>query len=324
MSKFFDISKLKTLAAGLVASGKKNAPTLMTAGSIIAGWVGVYIFWKESRKVEQKIEFEEALLNADEDIDILPEERKKLPTKEKLILYAQYCWPAAVLGLTSTGLAIGANSINLSRLAEMALLTQFMTDKDEKQKKLIEKLKGEVGDKKFLEMKDELRDEEYPREDILKEVEKIGVGSGKTLFIDQVTGNHFTADILDVTTGIANFNSRLKEKRTKAVRDRMGDAFFSSDNPWSLDLDKESEVYSTLDVSVFMQCIGETPSDEDAGIGELLEFRYYGGGGDVVKPNQILQYKKYTDPESGLPVVCYLDYRELLSPTSELLERNPI
>ena len=49
MSKWFDISKLKTLAAGLVASGKKNAPTLMTAGSIALGWLGVYFFWKESR-----------------------------------------------------------------------------------------------------------------------------------------------------------------------------------------------------------------------------------------------------------------------------------
>ena len=324
MSKFFDISKLKAVAAGLVASGKKNAPSLMTAGSIIAGWVGVYIFWKESKKVEQKIEFEEALLNADEDSDILPEDRKKLPVKEKVILYAQYCWPAAVLGLTSTGLAIGANSISVSRLAEMALLTQFMTDKDEKQKKLIEKLKAEVGDKKFLEMKDKMIDEEYSREDILKEVEKIGPGSGKTLFIDKVTGNRFTADILDVTTGIANFNSRLKEKRTKAVRERMGDAFFASDNPWSLDLDRESEVYSTLDLSVFMQCVGETPKDEDQRLGELLEFRYYGGGGDVVKPNQVLEYKKYTDPESGLPIVCYLDYVDLLSPTGELIERNPI
>ena len=115
----FNMTKLKGLVTAAVASGKKNAPTLMTAGSIALGWIGVYFFWKESKKVEQKIEFEEALLNADEDADMDIEKRKTLPVKEKLILYAQYCWPSAVMGLTSTGLAIGANSINLSRLAEI-------------------------------------------------------------------------------------------------------------------------------------------------------------------------------------------------------------
>ena len=106
MSKWFDISKLKTLAAGIVASGKKNAPTLMTAGSIALGWLGVYFFWKESRKVEQKIEFEEALLNADEDSDILPEDRIKLPTKEKLI------------SLRPVLLAGGGNGLNFDRTCD--------------------------------------------------------------------------------------------------------------------------------------------------------------------------------------------------------------
>lgn len=324
MSGWIDISKLKGLVTAAVASGKKNAPTLMTAGSIALGWLGVYFFWKESKKVEQKIEFEEALLNADEDADVDIEKRKTLPVKEKLILYAQYCWPSAVMGLTSTGLAIGANSINLSRLAEMALLTQFVTNREEDKNKLIEKLKTEIGEKKFEEMRNEMVDEDYPKEDILEEVNQIGPGSGKTLFIDKVTHNRFSADILEVTTGIADFNSRLKEKRNKALSQRLGDAFFASDSPWSTDLDRESDLYSSMDLEVFLQCIGETGREDECRLGELLEFRYYGGGGDVIKPNQILKYKDYTDPDSGLPVVCYLDYGELLSPTAELLERNPL
>lgn len=316
MSKFFDISKLKAIAAGLVASGKKNAPSLMTAGSIVAGWVGVYIFWKESRKVEQKIEFEEALLNADEDSDILPEDRKKLPVKEKLILYTQYCWPAAVLGLTSTGLAIGANSISVSRLAEMALLTQFMTDKDEKQKKLIEKLKGEVGDKKFLEMKDELLEEEYPREDISKEVTS-RPANGEVLFIDEVMGRRFRKSMSDVQQGVYEFNNRMKEKYNRAVKRAIGDAFYSSDNPY------EDKIYSALDVEVFQQCIGEIGRNEHCALGELLEFRCYDGESDTFPwtDESIVRFKEYVDPVTGFPAVCYLDYRDLLHPAEELLDR---
>ena len=325
MSKWFDISKLKSIAAGLVASGKKNAPTLMTAGSIALGWLGVYFIWQESRKVEQKIEFEEAMLNADEDSDILPEERKKLPTKEKLILYAQYCWPAAVMGLTSTGLAIGANSINLSRLAEMALLTQFMTDKDEKQKKLIEKLKGEVGDKKFAEMKDELRDEEYPEEEIQKERIKLGPGTGNALIIDEDMHKTFPARVEDVRRGIDKINKRLQDDYDRAIDSHGNGAFDETDWPF------DGGPYSRVDLDTFLKYIGEIPMysrDNNGGLGDVLEFKYYGGGkyhvhSDLIKWNDIASYdERFIDPETGLPVVVFLDYRDLLTPTSELIERN--
>ena len=320
-----DISwnKIKGLAAGLLASGKKNAPTLMTAGSVVMGWTAVYIFWKQGRKAEKKIEYEESLLNADLDSDTPLEDLRKLPIKDKFIIYLQYCWMAALLGIGSTGLAIGANGLNLSRLTEMALLTQFMTDKDDKQQKLIEKLKAEVGEKKFVEMKEELREEQFPKEEVMKAV-TAAPANGQTLFIDVVTGKKFRASILDVTNGIAEFNERLKDRRKEAVRKRIGDAFYvSSDMPWGTDEDAASDIYSSMDVEVFLKCIGEITGKNEARIGDLLEFRYYGGG-DPVKQNQILEYKNYVDPDSGFPVVCYIDYSELLAPSSELIERNDV
>lgn len=326
MSKLFDISKLKALAATAVASGKKNAPTLMTGGSIILGWVGVYIFWKQGKKAEKRIEYEEGKLNEVPD-DGEEHEYQELPKIDKISIYLQYCWTALLCGLGSTGLAIGADRLNFSRLAEMALMVGFLNDKDGKQKALIEKLKAEVGDKKFLEMKDEVIEESVPRDEVMTEIQKIGPGSGKILFIDAVTHNKWSDDILHVTSGIAKFNSRLKEKRTKVLSERLGDAFYASDMPWTTDVDKASDVYSSLNVDVFLQCIGEIPADKSLNrcdVGDLLEFRYYGGGGDVVVPDQILSYKDYTDPDSGYPVVCYIDYGDLLSPTSELLDRNPI
>jgi hypothetical protein len=325
MSKL-DISwnKIKGLAAGLLASGKKNAQTLMTAGSVVMGWTAAYIFWKQGRKAEKKIEYEESLLNADLDSDTPLEDLRKLPVKEKFVIYLQYCWMAALLGVGSTGLAIGANGLNLSRLTEMALLTQFMTDKDDKQQKLIDKLKAEVGDKKFVEMKDELREEEYPKDEIMREILS-EPANGKTLFIDQVTGQKFRASILDVTNGIAEFNERLKDRRKDAIRKRRGDAFYVSDDlPWGgNDEDVFSDVASSLDVEVFLKCIGEITGKNEARLGDLLEFRYYGGG-DPIKANQILEYKNYVDPNSGFPVVCYIDYSELLAPSSELIERNDV
>ncbi|MBQ6435455.1 MAG: hypothetical protein IJJ09_05605 [Synergistaceae bacterium] len=168
-SNWFDISKLKAFGAAAIASGKKNAPTIMTGGSIVLGWLGVYLFWKQSKKAEKKIEYEEERINYVEPGAVEKPKHEDLPLKEKLIIYAEYCWPAAVCGLASTGLAIGANHLNLSRLTEMALLTKFMTEKDGKQQELIDKLKAEVGEKKFLEMKEELREEKYPEEEMKQE-----------------------------------------------------------------------------------------------------------------------------------------------------------
>lgn len=315
--------KLKTLAAGVLASGKKNAPTIMTAGSVVLGWTAAYIFWKQGRKAEKKIEYEESLLNADLDCDTPLEDLRKLPVKEKVVIYIQYCWMAALLGVGSTGLAIGANGLNLSRLTEMALLTQFMTDKDEKQQKLIEKLKGEVGDKRYAEMRDEIREEQFPHDEVMEAVTE-APANGQTLFIDVVTGKKFRRSILDVTNGIAEFNERLKDRRKDAIKKRVGDAFFvMSDMPWGADEDACVDIYSSIDVEVFLQCIGEIEGKNEARIGDLLEFRYYGGG-DPVKANQILEYKKYVDPDSGFPVVCYIDYSDLLAPSSELIERNDV
>ena len=83
------MSGIKTFAATVLASGKKNAPTLMTGGSIILGWTAAYIFWKQGRKAEKKIEAEELYLNRDLDADAPLDQRQKLPTREKLSIYLQ-------------------------------------------------------------------------------------------------------------------------------------------------------------------------------------------------------------------------------------------
>lgn len=336
----FDISKLKAYGASVLASGKKNAPTLMTAGSIILGWVGVYIFWKESKKAEQKIQFEEELMNADQDADVPPEEIRTLPIKDKFIIYLQYCWLSALFGLGSTALAIGANRISLSRLAEMALLTQFMTDRNEKQNELIDKLKEELPEKKVRTIEQEIFHEDADEEAIIEQMKKmVKDGDTRTLFIDQFTGQRFVNDILSVTNGIEQFNDQLLKKRTVAIkmeakhfRNEKCDPFYaSSDDPWwNDDLTEEQlrgldSIYSTFDVSEFLYCIGEINRTDKIRLGELMEFRCFGED-SAVKQASILKYdksfKKFFGSGEEVPEVCVIDYCDLLYPSHELVERD--
>lgn len=321
MSKI-NMNGLKSIIGNAIAFGKKNAPSIMTGGSILLGWAAAYVFWKQSKKAEQKIKNEEDKLS----------EEESLETKEKFVIYLQYCWMALVMGVGSSGLAIAAHKMDLSRLVEMYAMTQFLENKNGEQKTMIDKLKGEVDNKRIREIENEIIDEKYPKDEILKEVMSEPVGeSNSTLFIDKVTHTKFRANIVDVTSGIYDFNRMLTERRNSMIKKRtkFSDPFVSqSDTPFG-DLDNEngeyySDVYSSLGLDIFLDCIGESSDEEnDTRLGELLEFRYYGGG-ELLKPAQILFYKKYTDPKSGFPEVCFIDYTEYLSPTSELIERNPL
>ena len=341
------INTAKGLLSTGMAFGKKNAPMIMTGGGICLGWLGAYILWKQSKKAEQVIAKKEADLQST--IDISEEEneasgrgvmdaikaRSELPKKDKIIIYLQYCWTPITLGIAATGLLIGAQTLTLDRLAEMYIFAQFLEEKNKKQDGLIAKLKEKAGlkddSKAMHDLENDIIDEEYDREEIVDELitHRNDYGPGTALIIDKVTHARFRGDIIEVTEGIAEANDILKSRRKKAIKKRLGDAFYSSsDNPWSedkFDEDQYGEVYSTLDLESFLNSIGELDGceDGDTRLGELLEFRYYGGG-DLLKPSQIMKYKEYLDPATGHPAVIYLDYTELLSPSSELMERNPL
>ena len=345
MGKFTDTVK-GWISTGL-AFGNKNAPILMTGGGITLGWIGAYILWKQSKKAEQVIAKKEADLQSTVDISEDDENgvdgkavmntmkaRSELSKKEKAIIYLQYCWTAGVIGLASTGLLIFAQKVSLDRLAEMYLLTQFLEDKSKKQDGMIEKLKEKAGlkdgNKAMNDLENDIIDDEYDKDEIIEELRRGGVYEpGSALIIDKVTHVKFRGDIIEITSGIAEFNELLKSRRRKAMKKRLGDAFYSaSDMPWgdsSIDEDQYGEVYSTGDLETFLQSIGEIDDSDglDTRLGELLEFRYFGGG-DLLKPTQIMKYKEYLDPTTGYPAVVYLDYTEYLSPSSELLERNPL
>ena len=53
--KKLNFSWLQKFFNSTIAFGSKNAPTIMTGGSIVLGWTAVYVFWKQSKKAEEEI-----------------------------------------------------------------------------------------------------------------------------------------------------------------------------------------------------------------------------------------------------------------------------
>lgn len=312
--KKLNFSWLQKFFNSTIAFGSKNAPTIMTGGSIVLGWAAVYVFWKQSKKAEEEIVATEEKLfvkrEEGEDVEAV------LPAKEKAIIYLKHCWPAALMGLGSTAGTVWAHKMDLSRLAEMYMLTQFLEGKNSDQEKLIEKLRGEVSGKKFKELRDEITTEKYPESSVgdgyIEET-----GKGTTLFIEETTGIKFRSSITEVQKGFYEFKDILKTQRDRAIKMRFGDAFFASDNPYQDDLD----VFSSEGYDVFLECIG---IKQHTRLGDILEFRYYGNKEFLPVDDETLCYKPFVDPVTGVPSTCYIRVGQYLSPTYELTERNPL
>lgn len=324
MSKF-SFKGIEKAFAGLLAFGKKNKTSIMTGGGVALGWGAVYVFWLESKKAESIIRKKEEAAEG--------EKEKKLDKKEKALIYAECCWPAFLMGVASSGLSLYSHKLDLDEIAKGYVVTQFFKDKNDEKDKLIEKLKGEVPDKKVKQINDELLEEEYPKDEIMDSL-ITSRGQGTTLFIDKVTHVKFRGDIVEVTQGIMNTNRILKKRRRLALKKKGNDPFYSSsdlpykdpyeerDSEDDDQFDNYKDVYSSVGLDIFLDAIGETAEDGiETRMSELLEFRY-NGGGDLLKPKDILYYKQYEDPTSGVPAVCFIDYTEFLAPAGELLARN--
>lgn len=323
--------KLGDIGSSVLKFGKRNATSIMTGGGILLGWTAAYLFWKESRKAEDCIRQKEA-------------EGETLSNKEKFIIYLQYCYLSAILGLASTGLSLYSHKLSMDQIAKWYMVSQFMEGKIEDKDKYIEKLEMELPNKKVHDLQNDLVfDDEESNDRIMEFIESHSYMEPGIVFDDLVTRVPFTTDILDVTTGISKTNETLRNKRDKSLKNKsikvradklMKDPFFASDKPYSqiidledlkaIDEDDYPEVYSSVGLDIFLNAIHEIPDDDiEARIGEILEFRYFGGG-DLIKEKDIL---KFVDDKEGKYKgwrVCKLDYSELLSPSCELIERNPL
>ena len=303
---------VKKVAKGAITFSKKNLPSIMIGGSIIGFWTAAIIVARKAPDAKKEIEYEDNKRKEDG--------KEPLNWKDKTVIYGKHCWSAGAIGLASTGLAIGAHKIDLSRLAEMYVLTQFYKDDGEKLKKAI--LKKPDGEKELASLRNDIINEEYPEEEMRKMKEWLPdvPGKGSTLFIDEVTNKRWNGNIVDVMNGIQSFNELMKGYYSKEWKRKM--PFYAADgSPHHAD---DLDIYARERLDVFLEYIGETDEViDDSGLGDLLEFRCYSDESDLLRPKEILKYKQYLDPDSGVPKVCFIDYREYLAPTGELLERYP-
>ena len=210
---------IKKAAEGAVTFSKKNLPSIMIGGSIIGFWTAAILVAKNAPKAQKEIEYEENKRKEDE--------KDPLNWKDKAVIYGKHCWTSGALGFAATGLAIGAHKIDLSRLAEMYMLTQFYKDDGEKLKKAI--LKKSDGEKELTGLRNDIIDEDYPEEEMkqMKDWLPQVPGDGGTLFIDTVTNKRWYGNIIDVMNGIQSFNERLKSDYTKAWKRKI--PFYVSD-----------------------------------------------------------------------------------------------
>ncbi len=312
-----DLSWIEKGFAGLMAFGKKNKTSLMTGSGIVLGWFGVYLFWQESKKAEEIIrKTEERLTNEAREED--PEaEPVRMEFKEKFMIYAGCCWPSAICGVASTALPIASNKISMDEIAKGYVMARFFQNQNAEKDREIEKLKEEIPEKKLKKIEDDLHAEKFP-EDKLCDGDVIETGKGNTLFIEELTGFRFRSSITEVTGTLYEFRQRLSDMRTDKIKRVMGSAFYVSEdeNPYPDDM----SIYSSLGLDILLEMLGIKQKNE---LGEVLEFRDYGYSG-FLSPTQVLDYKKYVDPVTGEPAVCFLKILEFLSPTNEMLERNPL
>lgn len=308
------MKKLRDTGESVVSFGRQNASSLMTGGGILIGWVAAYIFWKQGKKAEEKIRVKEQELNEENPSDA-PHDQIKLPNKEKAAIYLQYCWTALALGVASSGLTIWAHKIDLVRLTEMVMVTKLLEKRNDDQEKLLDKMKEELGGKKTEKVIDKYLKEEYPDEK-LREDAKIVVGSGRTIFKDLTRFDYtFRSNIENVKDGVYRFNQMMSKRWEKALRKEIGGPFFVSENS----VYPDTPVYVEGTWNEFLEFIGEKVGD--SGVGDNMVFTYEGTG-MCVDPDDIMRYREFEDPETGVAQFCYLDYYKYMRPGEELQKRG--
>lgn len=308
------VKKLRDAGTSALSFGKQNAPSMMMGGGILIGWVAAYVFWKQGKKAEEKIRAEEAKLNEDNPSEA-PEDQVKLPNNEKAVIYLQYCWMALALGVASSGLTIWAHKIDLMRLAEMTMVAKLLGKQNEDKDKLLEKMQEELGAKKSEKVKDQFLKEEYPDEELKKDAMTVP-GKGRTLFRDMTRFDYkFRSNIENVKDGIYRFNQMMTKRWEKALRKELGGPFFVSENS----VYPDTPIYVEGTWNDFLECIGEPTND--AGVGENMVF-IYDGNGMCVDPDDVMRYREFEDPDTGVAQFCYLDYFRYMKPSETLQNKR--
>lgn len=190
---------------GLVKQGmlaiQKNSPYILT-GFGAAGVIGTAIMTGYSTLKAYGIICDKEYEDWDPDEW---NEHKKHPWKNR-IKWTWKCYiPPVLMGASSIGCIIGAQSVNSQRYAAIASLYSLTKDTlTDYQAKVVEK----IGEKKESQIRDEVAQERINRNPV-KDSTVIITGKGESLCYDSLSGRYFKSDIETLRRLENDFNHDL-------------------------------------------------------------------------------------------------------------------
>lgn len=176
---------------------KHNTPSILT-GLGVAGVVSTVILAVKgaipAHEHLERIKWDRRIMEEDETIE--------LSVLEKVEFSWKYFVPTAIMGATTIGCIIGANSINLRRQAVLASAYSLAeVTMKEYQNKVVEV----IGEKKEREIHDKIMEDRVKNNPRL-DSQVIVVGGGETEFYDSYSGRYFKHEIEKVRKAVNEFN----------------------------------------------------------------------------------------------------------------------
>jgi hypothetical protein len=196
----------------------KNSPTILT-GFGVAGIITTAIMAvKATPKAMELIE--------DERCD---RRNSKGPnkdlTKKDIIKITWKCYlPATIVGMSTIGCIIGANSINLRRNAALAgLYSLSETALKEYKGKVVET----IGKNKERQIRDDIAKDQI-RDNPVNDKEIVLTGNGETLCYDALGGRYFKSDIEEIRKVLNELSRRLLSEMSISLNEVYSDLGLSS------------------------------------------------------------------------------------------------
>lgn len=211
--KVGNFMKPKFIKTGL-EWGRKQLPTIMSVMAVGGLGATVYFSLKAKPKADKIIETAKEKI---EEIDKREKELTETQTEEHFkdvkkeirnvklncaIDTAKVIWKPVVLGVTTVALILGANHINMRRLASLGAAYEIATGD---LKKYREKAKEVVGEKKESEIREAVAKEKIA-EAAETDFEIIDTGKGSMLYFDAWSGRFFRSSATAIKMAVNEVN----------------------------------------------------------------------------------------------------------------------
>lgn len=215
----------------------------------------------------------------------LDKKEKPLDRWDRAKIYFEYCWLSMLVETGGIVMILAAHKINLGKIAAMTSL--YQVSKTEL-KGLKDKILDEGGKGTLKNLERELRGEDFNPAALTPD-DIYETGKGNTLFIDKVTGASWHGRFADVAAAVTELNTRLLE-----------------DNYYEL--------------TDFLEDLGEGSRHRKCG--KYFAFRC-NTPSDLIRINNITKWRDSTDPTTGEPRTCEIDYSDYLTYSDDFVERRP-